>query len=125
MTQRGRVIEIATRATFEAAHSLPKMPSGHKCRRLHGHNYVIEVVCRGTLNDKDIVIDYGELDRAVDELIIKSLDHRHLNDVYGLESPTGEVIALWCMRRLLTADLPVHSVTIWETPHYRATCYNE
>lgn len=118
-------IEISTRRSFEAAHSLPKMPPDHKCRRLHGHNYVVEVVCRGELNAADIVIDYGALDGIVDDLIIRQLDHQHLNDIDGLESPTGEVIALWCLRRLqLTAFRDnIHSVSIWETPHYRATVY--
>lgn len=120
---RIRTFEIATRRSFEAAHSLPKMPQDHKCRQLHGHNYQIEVVLRGELNAADIVFDYGAIDGAIDEIIIKALDHRHLNEIDGLESPTGEVIALWCLRRLQTTILPIYSVTIWETPHYRATVY--
>lgn len=115
------MIEIATRRSFEAAHSLPMMPQGHKCRRLHGHNYEIEVVLRGELNAAGIVFDYGALDGIVDELIIKVVDHQHLNGIHGLENPTGENIALWSLRRLQTMDLPLFSVTIWETPHYRAT----
>lgn len=121
----GVLVEVASRRTFEAAHSLPKMPPDHKCHRLHGHNYVIEVVCRGELNAADIVIDYGLLDAVIDEIVVKQLDHRYLNDIEGLESPTGEVIALWCLRRLQLHKCgdSIYSVTVWETPHYRATVY--
>ena len=30
-------MEIWKEFTFEAAHLLPNVPEGHKCRRLHGH----------------------------------------------------------------------------------------
>ena len=29
--------------TFEAAQTLPNAPEGHKCRRLHGHSFKVEV----------------------------------------------------------------------------------
>ena len=34
---------------FEAAHLLPKVPDGHKCRRLHGHSFKVEVAVRAGL----------------------------------------------------------------------------
>lgn len=115
-------IEISTRRTFEAAHRLPNLPPEHKCHRLHGHNYTIEVVASGPL-DKTLgwVCDYGMLDVAIDQLIINVCDHRYLNDITGLENPTGEIIALWALERLRKTLLPVVEVSIWETPHYRST----
>ena len=32
--------------SFAAAHSLPQLPDGHKCRRVHGHNYEVLVELR-------------------------------------------------------------------------------
>lgn len=119
----GDIVEIATRRTFEAAHFLPHMPEQHKCRRLHGHNYGLEVVLRGPVNALGIVRDYGILDGIVDQVVIAEVDHRLLNEIEGLENPTGELIAIWCLRRLRVTDLPIYSVTVWETPHYRATVY--
>ena len=114
--------EISTKRTFEAAHRLPRLPVEHKCHRLHGHNYTIEVVARGPLDPTlGWVCDYGMLDVAIDELVIKACDHRFLNEIPGLENPTGEIIALWALARLKATLLPVVEVSIWETPHYRAT----
>src|SRR5262245_63935747 len=76
---------------FESAHYLPLVPVGHKCRNLHGHNYRIEVVVHGTLDDRGFVKDFAEIDAEILPLI-KSLDHRLLNDVEDLENPTAEII---------------------------------
>ena len=38
-----RVMEIFKEFTFEAAHRLPNVPEGHKCARLHGHSYRVEI----------------------------------------------------------------------------------
>ncbi len=117
-------VEISTIRTFEAANHLPMLPDGHKCKRVHGHNYTIEVVVRAPIDPiLGMAFDYSVIDSVVDTLIINICDHRLLNDIEGLENPTGENIALWAMRRLLTTVLPVHEVSVWETPHYRATIH--
>lgn len=117
-------VEIATTRTFEAAHHLPNLPAEHKCHRMHGHNYKIEVSVRAPIQEHlGMAFDYAMLDAIVDELIVKPCDHRVLNDIEGLENPTGENIAIWAARRLLCTVLPIHAVTIWETPNYRATVY--
>ena len=36
--------------TFEAAHRLPQAPEGHKCRRLHGHSFRVEVTVEGPVD---------------------------------------------------------------------------
>ncbi|MCK4602054.1 MAG: 6-carboxytetrahydropterin synthase, partial [Phycisphaerae bacterium] len=35
--------ELVKTFRFEAAHSLPGAPEGNKCRRLHGHNYRVDI----------------------------------------------------------------------------------
>ena len=36
-------MEIFREFTFEAAHRLTHVPDGHKCARLHGHSYRVEI----------------------------------------------------------------------------------
>lgn len=115
-------VEISTKRTFEAAHHLPRLPKEHKCHRVHGHNYAIEVRISAPIDPHlGMAFDYATMDAVVDELITNVCDHRLLNDIEGLENPTGENIAIWAMRRLKLTVLPVSSVTVWETPHYAAT----
>ncbi|MEX0887642.1 MAG: 6-carboxytetrahydropterin synthase QueD [Phycisphaeraceae bacterium] len=101
---------------FEAAHWLPTFPEGHKCRRLHGHSFKIDVVVEGEVDaDKGYLLDFGELKAALAP-IHDALDHRLLNDIEGLENPTAELLARWIWDRLAPA-LPLLSVV-----RVRETC---
>lgn len=107
---------IAKRFTFSASHQLDEMPEGHQCRRLHGHNYEVEVVlsCSG-LDARGMVVDYGDLD-DLRALIDTLLDHRHLNDVID-GHPTAERLAAWIFARCPTAWRHlVEAVRVSETP---------
>lgn len=90
-------MKICRSYTFEAAHFLPCVPDGHKCKRMHGHNYRIEIAVDGLLDSRGFVVDFAELDDMVMPLIA-ALDHRMLNDV--IENPTAEFIALWFLDHL-------------------------
>ena len=86
--------------TFEAAHSLPNAPEGHKCRRLHGHSFRVEVTVEGPVDPRSgWFLDYGEIKEAV-EPIRDQLDHRHLNEISGLENATSEILCAWIWERL-------------------------
>jgi 6-pyruvoyltetrahydropterin/6-carboxytetrahydropterin synthase len=84
---------------FESAHFLPKVPEGHRCRNLHGHNYRIEIVVRGGLDARGFVKDFAEVD-ALAAPLLTQLDHKLLNEVKGLENPTAEIIARWFLERI-------------------------
>ncbi len=107
--------------TFEAAHFLPLVPDGHKCRRMHGHNYKIEVMLSSpALDERGFVIDFAELDEAMLPLIAK-LDHRTLNEIPGLENPTAEIIAEWFRDKLKEGIRGFYPhVRVWETDRYFA-----
>lgn len=95
-------VRIAKTFDFDAAHWLPNVNAEHKCSRLHGHTYRVEVICEGVPDKRGMVIDYGEIAEAwkgVDAL----LDHRLLNDVEGLSNPTTEILAPWIHARLMAA----------------------
>ncbi len=100
---------------FEAAHSLPTFPEGHKCRRLHGHSFRVCVEVSGAVDPaRGYLIDYGEI-KAACEPVRRRLDHYHLNEIPGLENPTAELLARWIWDQLV-ATLPLlSSVRVYET----------
>lgn len=100
---------------FEAAHSLPTFPNGHKCRRLHGHSFRFDVNVVGDVDPvKGFLIDYGDIKTIVDP-IVKELDHYYLNDIAGLDNPTSEMIAVWLFNRIHPALPLLASITVYET----------
>jgi 6-pyruvoyltetrahydropterin/6-carboxytetrahydropterin synthase len=102
------MFELLRRYRFEAAHRLPRVAADHRCARLHGHTYDVEVLVCGLLDDEaGWVMDYAEIDAAVEPLL-DALDHRYLNDVDGLENPTSEHVARWLWKRLV-GELPALS----------------
>jgi 6-pyruvoyltetrahydropterin/6-carboxytetrahydropterin synthase len=50
---------------IEAAHRLPNVPAGHKCERLHGHSYKVEIHVRGPVEtDTGWVIDFADIQKS-------------------------------------------------------------
>ena len=100
---------------FEAAHWLPTFPEGHKCRRMHGHSFYVDVVVSGPVEqEQGYLIDYGTIQKAIDP-IHDQLDHYLLNEVDGLSNPTSEMLARWIYDRL-KPQLPLLSaVRVRET----------
>ncbi len=84
---------ISKQFAFSASHQLMRVPEGHPCSRLHGHNYIVEIELSGeTLNEAGFVRDYlelGDLKQYIDDV----LDHRHLNEVLGDDNVTAERLA--------------------------------
>lgn len=97
---------IGREYTFQSAHYLPMVPDGHKCKRLHGHTYTLEVMVHGPIDlTLGWVADFAWLD-AVVEPLVKRLDHNLLNEVPGLENPTSELICWWFWQRLSVTAMP-------------------
>src|SRR5690554_7378382 len=89
------IVELKKSFTFEAAHSLPNTPEGHKCRRLHGHSYTIEIEVKGEVGEHSgWLIDFTDIKTAWEPLHAE-LDHYYLNEIEGLENPTSEVLSGW------------------------------
>ena len=108
-------VHLTKAFTFEAAHFLPMFPEGHKCRRLHGHSFAVEVVVTGEVDPaKGYLIDYNDIRQAC-EPIRTRLDHHHLNEIEGLENPTAEMLARWIWDRLKPALPPLSKVIVRET----------
>jgi 6-pyruvoyltetrahydropterin/6-carboxytetrahydropterin synthase len=108
------MMEIFKEFTFEAAHRLPNVPTDHKCWRLHGHSYRVELHVAGEVGERSgWVMDFQDVKDAFAPLH-DQLDHRYLNEVEGLENPTSEVLARWIWERLADA-LPLGQVVVRET----------
>ncbi len=100
---------------FEAAHYLPAFPDGHKCRRMHGHSFKVDVIVEGEIPaGGTYLMDYAEIKAAVDP-IEKRLDHYCLNEIAGLENPTSEMIARWLWEALKPALPMLAEIIVYET----------
>lgn len=99
----------------EAAHFLPNVPAGHKCARMHGHSFRIEIHIRGSVGDTSgWVMDFAELRDAFQPLH-DQLDHHCLNDIDGLENPTSENLARWIWTRMAPVLPGLRKVCVQET----------
>jgi len=108
-------MEIFKEFSIEAAHLLPNLPEGHKCRRLHGHSFRIAVHVSGEPDVKlGWVTDFADIARAF-QPVFEELDHRYLNEVAGLENPTSEILARWIWHRLQPALPGLSAVYVRET----------
>lgn len=120
---------VSRSESFNAAHQLrdPRLSDAEnralygKCVNLHGHNYVLEVVVAGEVDQATgYVVDLKTLSNLISKQIIEDVDHRNLNtDVLWLEGliPTAENLAVAFWHRIRT-ELPegsLRSVRVHET----------
>jgi 6-pyruvoyltetrahydropterin/6-carboxytetrahydropterin synthase len=111
MTSPATVL-VSRRETFNAAHQLrnPRLSDDEnrrmfgKCVNLHGHNYALDVVVAGKIDDTSgYVLDLKRLSEVIHQQIIRDVDHTNLNtDVPWLEGliPTAENLAVTFWERL-------------------------
>lgn len=120
---------VSRRETFNAAHQLrnPRLSDDEnrrlfgKCVNIHGHNYALDVVVAGKIDEASgYVLDLKSLSGVMYRQIIQHVDHRNLNtDVPWLEGviPTAENLAVRFWERL-QRELPegsLRSVRVSET----------
>jgi 6-pyruvoyltetrahydropterin/6-carboxytetrahydropterin synthase len=115
-------VELTRDYTFEAAHRLPRVPPDHKCARLHGHSFRIEVSVAGEVDEgSGWLMDFAAITRVVEPMLKNELDHRTLNEVAGLENPTSEVLCGWLWKRLSAQISGLSAITVHETCTARCT----
>jgi len=108
-------VRLIKELRFEAAHRLPRVPEGHKCARLHGHSFKVELAIEGVVNpDTGFLIDYSRIEELWQPLH-DQLDHNYLNDIPGLENPTSEVLAHWLWHRIKPTLDELTRVIVHET----------
>ena len=108
-------VRLIKELRFEAAHRLPRVPEGHKCARLHGHSFKVELAIEGAVNpDTGFLIDYSRIEELWQPLH-DQLDHNYLNEIPGLENPTSEILAGWVWDHLKPVLPSLARVTVFET----------
>jgi 6-pyruvoyltetrahydropterin/6-carboxytetrahydropterin synthase len=120
---------VGRRESFNAAHQLcnPDLSEEEnrrlfgKCANLHGHNYVLEVVVAGEIDQASgYVLDLKFVSEVIGRQVIRDVDHRNLNtDVPWLKGcvPTAENLAQAFWGRL-EPEFPAGllcTVRVWET----------
>jgi len=101
---------------FDAAHKLPNVPVGHKCNRLHGHTFRVDIAVSGPEGtESGWVVDFADIQQAFLPLL-DQLDHNYLNEVDGLDNPTSENIARWIWVRLKPLLPSLVKVSVFESP---------
>ena len=120
---------VSRRESFNAAHQLrdPGLSEAEnqrlygKCVNLHGHNYVLEVVVAGEIDQTTgYVLDMKQLSDVMSKRILEDVDHHNLNtDIPWLEGliPTAENLAVAFWERI-RSELPagsLRSVRVCET----------
>ena len=132
---------ISKQFPFCAAHRLNGLPLEHQCSRLHGHNYVVQVVLESAvLDDTGFIRDYAELDTFGDYLK-QTFDHRYLgygklhimNEVGPASvivpvvtfNPTAEQLAHYLYSKAVGLYPEVVNVGVSETPRTWAWAIDE
>lgn len=120
-----RLYEVKIITDFAAAHQLRNFRG--KCENLHGHNWKIEVVLRGTrLEESGVLVDFGEVKQITRELLTE-LDHKFLNDLpfFQDRNPSSENIAHYLFEtlaaRIDNPDRWMYRVSAWESSNACAT----
>lgn len=108
-------MKIFKKLSFEAAHRLPNVPEGHKCARIHGHPFRLEVHVGGDIGiGTGWVTDFADIKAAIAPLY-EQLDHHYLNEVEGLANPTSENLARWLWQRLEPRLTGLAKIVVRET----------
>ena len=113
---------LSRKYTFQAARKLTKINPDHICANLHGHTFRVTIKIEGPLNkENDFVMDFFDIDKIFNSSIFDCLDHKCLNDIDGLDSPTTENLSIWIWNHLIT-DLPLLiEVSVFENDLYGCT----
>ena len=125
------MFELKVKTRFAGAHQLTMV--GEKCENLHGHNWHIEVCVKGDkLNSAGVLVDFGDIKKAVKEVVKGHLDHKFLNDLEMFENvqPTSERIAVYIAQKVQiilnqekTKGIKVSKVMAWESDDACATYF--
>jgi 6-pyruvoyltetrahydropterin/6-carboxytetrahydropterin synthase len=124
-------VTVTRRLHFNAAHRVhnPALSDAEnaalfgKCNNpnWHGHNYVLEVSVRGSVEERTgYVFDLARLRDLVKREIIDKVDHRNLNlevDFLHGVIPTAEnvAVAFWQILAPRVAPATLARIRLWET----------
>ena len=89
-------VELTRDYRFEAAHRLPMVPPDHKCARMHGHSFCVEVTVAGEVDAKmGWLVDFADISAVA----LPVLRHRVL---VNFQAEADGIDADEIVRQLLT-----------------------
>jgi 6-pyruvoyltetrahydropterin/6-carboxytetrahydropterin synthase len=116
---------VSKEFTFDASHHLHNYEG--KCKNLHGHTYKVIFGISGYVDDRGLMIDFGDIKDIWKSEIEIYLDHRYLNETLPPMNTTAENIVVWIYEKMLEAlkteenlkkykGARVEFVRLYETP---------
>jgi 6-pyruvoyltetrahydropterin/6-carboxytetrahydropterin synthase len=125
------MVYVTRRATFNSAHRVfnPNLTDEENLKifgncsnpNWHGHNYILEVVVAGEVNQQTgYVIDLKYLKEIISKYVIEKVDHKNLNlevDFMKGIQPSAENIAIqiWKQLEKRIPNGKLYSVKLYET----------
>ncbi len=104
-------MKIVKRFSFNSAHYLPNYVG--KCKQMHGHTYVLDIVVEGEINsDTGMVMDFSDLKYIVTTKALDQIDHKLLNDI--ILNPTAENTLLWIKEKIQPHLKGLVTLRLWE-----------
>jgi len=116
---------VSKEFTFDASHHLHNYEG--KCKNLHGHTYKVIFGISGYLDDRGLMIDFGDIKEIWKSDIEIYLDHRYLNETLPPMNTTAENMVVWIYEKMVAAltteenlkkyqGARVEFVRLYETP---------
>ena len=122
-TVAARRMELTKTWHFESARHLTGLPAEHRCSRVHGSSFTVEVTVAAPIDPvTGWCVDFDVMEHSWRQLH-NVLDHRLLNEIDGLSNPTTEHIAVWILERLRFDGATVTKVAVAELPTAKVTVY--
>lgn len=116
-------VMVSKEFTFDAAHHLHKYEG--KCKNLHGHTYKVIFGISGFVDDRGLMIDFGDIKEIWKSEIEIYLDHRYLNETLPAMNTTAENMVVWIYEKMSESitnrqefyhGARVEFVRLYETP---------
>mgnify|MGYP001336945493 FL=1 len=99
--------------------------------KVHGHNYTLEIMVTGKLNDETgFIVDLGHLKEIVNEHVIDVLDHTQFEkevDWFSDRQPSSENLVqfIWAQINPRLEGASLHRIRLKETPTIFTDYYGE
>jgi 6-pyruvoyltetrahydropterin/6-carboxytetrahydropterin synthase len=107
------ILELSQEFYFEAAHTLCRGHNAESSGQIHGHTYNAEVTVRGEQDQSTgMVLDLSVLRANIDS-VRAMLDHRLLDEIADLGTPTIENLSTFIARKLCALEPRVVAVRVW------------
>ena len=92
---------VSKEFTFDSAHHLHCYEG--KCKNLHGHTYKVIFGLSGFLDERGLMIDFGDIKEIWKSEIEIYLDHKYLNEALPPMNTTAENIVVWIYEKMSDA----------------------